>query len=110
MISLAHCSATRQDPAMTLSYYFSGLRCSLPSGGPSVSLSESCYQLPHFMIMKFGKWMSKLHSLMDIFKKKTEVDGNVTIYKDRLVVKDFRKVQGVDYDETFSPIAMLKSV
>ena len=23
----------------------------------------------HFMIMKFGKWMSKLHSLMDISKK-----------------------------------------
>ena len=45
-----------------------------------------------------------------IFKKKTDADGNVTVYKARLVVKGFRKVQGVDYDETFSPIAMLKSV
>jgi hypothetical protein len=25
-------------------------------------------------------------------------------------VKGFRKIQGVDYDETFSPIAMLKSI
>ena len=45
-----------------------------------------------------------------IFKKKTNVDGDVTIYKARLVAKGFRQVQGVDYDETFSPVAMLKSV
>ena len=36
-----------------------------------------------------------------IFKKKTDVDGNVTIYKARLVAKGYRQVQGVDYDEIF---------
>ena len=45
-----------------------------------------------------------------IFKKKTDADDNVTVYKARLVAKGYRQVQGVDYDETFSPVAMLMSV
>jgi hypothetical protein len=40
-----------------------------------------------------------------VFKKKMRKDGNVHIYKARLVEKGFK-----DYDETFSPVAMLKSV
>jgi hypothetical protein len=40
-----------------------------------------------------------------VFKKKMRNDGNVHIYKARLVEKGFN-----DYDETFSPVAMLKSV
>ena len=38
------------------------------------------------------------------------MDVNVHIHKARLVAKGFRQVQGVGYDETFSPVAMLKSV
>ena len=45
-----------------------------------------------------------------IFNKKTDADGNITVYKARLVAKGFRQVQAVDYNETFSPVALLKSV
>ena len=46
---------------------------------------------------------------MDL-QEEINADGNVTVYKARLVAKGFRQVQGVDCDETFSPVAMLKSV
>ena len=45
-----------------------------------------------------------------IFKKKTNADDNITVYNSRLVAKGFRQVQVVDYDETFWPVVMLKSV
>ena len=38
------------------------------------------------------------------------MEGKVVTYKARLVAKGYTKKQGVDYDETFSPIAMLKSI
>ena len=43
-----------------------------------------------------------------IFKRKTDADSSVTIYKARLIKKVFDKVQGVDYDEIFSLISMLR--
>ena len=45
-----------------------------------------------------------------IFKKKTNMEGNVITYKARLVAKGYRQRQGIDYDETLSPVAMLKSI
>jgi hypothetical protein len=44
------------------------------------------------------------------FEKKMDKDRNVHIYKARLVVKGFKQIHGIDYDETFSSVAMLKSV
>ena len=45
-----------------------------------------------------------------IFKRKTDADSSVTIYKARIIAKGFRQVQGVDYDESFSLVSMLKYV
>ena len=53
------------------------------------------------------------HAMLNkwIFKRKTDADSSVTIYKARIVAKGFfDKVQGVDYDEIFSLVAMLWSV
>ena len=45
-----------------------------------------------------------------IFKRKRGADGKVETYKARLVAKGYTLKKGVDYKETFSPIAMLKSI
>ncbi|PKI39326.1 hypothetical protein CRG98_040283 [Punica granatum] len=45
-----------------------------------------------------------------VFKRKIGADGKVEIYKVRLVAKGYRQRQGVNYEETFSPVAMLKSI
>ena len=45
-----------------------------------------------------------------IFKRKIGADRKVETYKARLIAKGFRQRQWVDYEETFSPIAMLKSI
>ena len=45
-----------------------------------------------------------------VFKKKIDMEGKVVTYKVRLVAKGYQRRQGVDYNETFSPVTMTKSI
>ena len=68
------------------------------------------------MRTKYGLWLT-----CAMIGKPSRINGssrrrltltirNVTVYKARLVAKGFPQVHGVDYDGTFSHVAMLKSV
>ncbi len=45
-----------------------------------------------------------------VFKIKHGVDGEVERYKDRLVARGFTQTFGVNYNETFAPIAKFVSI
>ena len=46
-----------------------------------------------------------------VIKRKNDMDDNIQTYTVRLVVKCYRQIQGVDFDETiFSLIIMLKAI
>ena len=45
-----------------------------------------------------------------VFKRKRGADEKVETYKVHLVAKGYRQYYGIDYNETFSFVAMLKSI
>jgi hypothetical protein len=45
-----------------------------------------------------------------VYRTKYASNGSVEMHKNQLVTKGFSQVEGVDYNETFSPVAKMNSI
>ncbi|KAD5507850.1 hypothetical protein E3N88_15553 [Mikania micrantha] len=45
-----------------------------------------------------------------IFKKKMKVDGSIDKYKARLVIQGFRQKEGIDFFDTYAPVARISTI
>ncbi|GJY64508.1 retrotransposon protein, putative, ty1-copia subclass [Tanacetum coccineum] len=83
-----------------------GKALKLPKGNNGLLLllstrEQDTFELPPNGRTVRSKWL---------FKKKTDMDGNVHTFKARLVAKGYTQTYNVDYEETFSPIADIRAI
>ena len=45
-----------------------------------------------------------------VFKRKLKPDGSIDKYKARLVAKGFKQSKGIDYFDTYAPVARISSI
>ena len=45
-----------------------------------------------------------------VFKKNTDINANVCTFKGQPIVKGFKQIHDINYDETFSLVVMLKFI
>ena len=65
--------------------------------------------------MESGNWLHRPHEVNVIgtkwiFKNKSDSLGNVTRNKARLVAQGYSQIEGLDFDETFSPVARHEAI
>ena len=45
-----------------------------------------------------------------VYKRKRGINGKVGTFKAKLVAKEYTQKESIDYEETFSPLVMLKFI
>ena len=64
--------------------------------------------------MRHGNWFQDQKIKCDcekwVFINKINEDGQVTKNKERLVCKRYAKVKGIDFEETFAPMAIMEVI
>jgi hypothetical protein len=52
----------------------------------------------------------KLFRCRWVYRTNSAADGHISRYKASLVAKGFQQVHGIDYDDTFAPVAKMDSI
>ena len=78
---------------------------------------EGCYDPRVSIIMKNDVWDvvpspegKSFVTLKWIYKIKHVADGSIEKYKARFVARGFSQKEGIDYEETFAPVARYTSI